>query len=175
MKRGILRFLAFAGAVAVLAGGLKILSWIPAVAQKDVLREYADVEEARATTSIGKIFVPSYFPQNLAWPPSRILAQGKPFPALIMEFEKVGGKEVALLISQSASEDFSSAGKVRMLEVTESVPYPLKGRDALLEVGVCERDEPCAGISWGEGTYRIVVRARTTPFELIKIAESMLK
>jgi len=175
MKRRILRFFAFAGAIAVLVAGLKILSWIPVVAQKDVLREYPDVEEARVATAIGKIYVPSYFPQNLAWPPSRIIAQGKPFPALIMEFEKVGGKEVALLISQAASEDFFSAGKIRMLEVTESVPYPLKGRDALLEVGLCQRDEPCAGISWKEGRYRIVVRARTTPFELIKIAESMLK
>lgn len=175
MKRGAYRFFAFAGAVAVLVALLKLLNWLPLVAQKELLREYRDLEDARAASGIHHALAPSYFPQNLSWPPSTIFAQGIPFPALVMEFEKIGGKETVLIVSQAESEIFFPGERFRFQEVKERVPYSLKGREALLEVGVGPQAEPCAGITWREGKYRIVVRAKTSPFELIKIAESMLR
>lgn len=175
MKSGASRFFAFAGAVAVLVALLKLLNWLPLAAQKDLLREYRDLEDARAASGIDPALAPSYFPQNLSWPPSTIFAQGTPFPALVMEFERIGGKETVLIISQAESETFFPRERIRFQEVKERVPYSLKGREALLEVGVGPQGDPCAGIGWKEGRYRIVVRARTSPFELIKIAESMLR
>jgi hypothetical protein len=65
--------------------------------------------------------------------------------------------------------------KIKIIDVIESVSYPVKGRNALLRVGVCQRNEPCSGITWKEGQYTIHVLAKSTPFELIKIAESMLR
>lgn len=175
MKKHLFRLLAFSGTVVLLVLVLKGLNRLPLVVQDDFMRRYSDLDEIRGTLQMPSILVPSFFPQNLSWPPSTILAQGNPFPAVIMEFEKTGGKETVLLISQSTSEEFLPDDKIRIVEVKESVAYPLKGRNALLTVGMCRNEEPCCGISWKEKEYRIHVLSRSTPFELIKIAESMLR
>lgn len=175
MKGTVRRFAAFAGGIAILVALLRLLNWIPLAAQKDLLKEYRELEEGRAAAGIEAVLVPSYFPQNLSWPPSMIWAQGTPYPALLLEFGKPVGKETVLLISQAESESFFPEERIPFLEVKESVPYSLKGREARLQVGVCPGSETCAGISWKEGRHHIVVRAKTSPIELIRIAESMLR
>lgn len=175
MRRKIVGLAAFAATVAVLVAGLKLLHRVPQVAQRDLMRKYSTVEEVKGVLQIRDIYAPSYYPQNLGWPPSTILAQGRPFPAVVMEFEKTGGKDTVLVISQAASAEFRAAGRIRFLEVVETLRYSLKGRDALLEVGRCARGEQCAGISWTEGEFRIAVQAKSSPFELIRIAESMVR
>ena len=175
MPRKLPGYLLFAAAVAVLLGGLKIMGRLPLLAQRDLLRQYESVEAAKAELSIRQIYVPSYFPQNLSWPPSTVLAQGKPFPALIMEFGQAEGASAGLVVSQSLSETFRTDGKIRIVQLKEKVRYPLKGRDSLLEVGTCGAGEPCSRVSWKEGDTHIVVMARSTPFELIQVAESMLR
>lgn len=175
MQRKFSNYLLFAAAVVILAGGLKIAGWLPMLTQRDLMRKYASVEDVRAELSIREIRVPSYFPQNLSWPPSTVLAQGKPFPALIMEFEQAGGKSAGLVISQSRSASFRTDGRIRIAQLKEKVGYPLKGRDATLEVGTCGNGDPCSRISWTEGNTHIAVAARATPLELIKVAESMLR
>ena len=77
------------------------------------MRRYGDFEEMRTTLGIRQVFVPSYFPEDFRWPPTGILAQGKPYPAVIMEFERSGeGKtrEVGMMIYQAARDDFSPGG-----------------------------------------------------------------
>ena len=59
--------------------------------------------------------------------------------------------------------------------IKEQATYPLKGRSAILEVGSGVKGEPCSRISWREKDVRITVLARLTPFELMKVAESMLR
>lgn len=174
MKGGIQRVLAFAGAVALLVGLLRLLNWLPLVARPDLLSNYRDLEEARTAAGIEAVLVPSYFPQNLAWPPSRIWAQGIPYRALLLEFGRPSGKETVLLISQAASESFFPEERMRFLEVAQDAPYPLRGRAARLRVGVCPGSETCSEIAWKEGPFHVVVRAKLSPFELIRIAESML-
>lgn len=175
MPRKLPGYLLFAAAVVVLLAGLKIVGWLPLLAQRDLLREYKSVEEAKSELSIRQIYVPSYFPQDLSWPPSTVLAQGKPFPALIMEFGQAEGSSVGLVVSQSLSDAFRADGKIRFAQLKEKVRYPLKGRDSLLEVGTCGDGEPCSRVSWKEENTHIVVMARSTPFELIQVAESMLR
>lgn len=175
MRGKILGFFAFSAGIGILVLGLKFFNWLPLMVQVDSMREYKDVEEVKGALQIKTLFIPSYFPQNLNWPPSKILAQGKPFLAVIMEFEKMTGKDTMLLISQSTSEDFLPEEKIKIIKVKESISYPVKGRDALLRVGMCQRNEPCSGISWKEGEYTIHVLIKSAPFELIKIAESMLR
>ncbi|HZW36744.1 MAG: hypothetical protein ACM319_02465 [Deltaproteobacteria bacterium] len=175
MQRKFSNYLLFAAAVVLLAGGLKLAGWLPMLTQRDLMRKYASVEDVRAELSIREIHVPSYFPQNLSWPPSTVLAQGKPFPALIMEFEQAGGKSAGLVISQSRSASFRTDGRIRIAQLKEKVDYPLKGRVATLEVGTCGNGEPCSRVSWTEGNTYITVSARSTPLELIKVAESMLR
>jgi hypothetical protein len=92
-----------------------------------------------------------------------------------MEFGQIEGTSAGLVISQSLSDTFRTDGKIRIVQLKEKVRYPLKGRDSLLEVGTSAGGEPCARVSWREGNYHITVTARSTPFELIKVAESMLR
>lgn len=171
-------FLAFVVGMVVLVIALKTLNWLPLVAQKDLLRRYGDFEEMRAELGIRQVLVPSYFPEDFRWPPTVIIAQGKPYPAVILEFGR-GGKgknqEIGLVIYQATADDFSPGGTLEISQILEKMAYPLKGRDALLEVGTGARGESCARISWREEEFRVTVLARSTPFEVIKVAESMLR
>jgi hypothetical protein len=175
MHRKFSNYLLFAAAIVVLAAGLKIAGWLPMLAERDLMRKYDSVEDVKAELSIREVRVPSYFPQNLSWPPSTVLAQGKPFPAIIMEFGQADGKSAGLVISQSLSASFRTDGRIRIAQLKEKVGYPLRGRDATLEVGTCGNGEPCSRVSWTEGNTHITVAARSTPLELIKVAESMLR
>ena len=171
-------FLAFAAGLAILVIALKALNWLPLIAQKDLMRRYGDFEEMRTSLGIREVLVPSYFPEDFRWPPTGILAQGKPYPAVIMEFERSGegkAREVGMMIYQAAEDGFSPGGALALSRIRERATYPLKGRSAVLDVGFCGDGEPCSRISWREKSVRITILARLTPFELMKVAESMLR
>lgn len=174
MKRKFLSFFYFVLTVAMLIVMLKFANWLPMVIQNDTMRKYYSIQEVKATLNLKDVFVPSYFPQNFAWPPSQILAQGKPYTAVIIEIKHSLKGDVALIISQAESTTFSSDEKIKMLQVKERVSYLLKGRKVELETGACKNDEPCSRISWDEGIYRMRITARLLPPELTKIAESMI-
>ncbi len=153
---------------------LRTLNWLPTILQKETMRRYGSVEEVRAKLNIRDLLLPSYFPQSIMWPPSEILAQAKPYPAVLMIFKAANEREVALVISQAASDAFSSKALIPFAQITRTVPYDLKGRKALLEVGTDKNDEPCSRLSWREHDYRVMLAMKSPPFELIRIAESML-
>lgn len=178
MRNKALGFLAFAVGLTVLVIALKTLNWLPLVAQKDLLRRYGDFEEMRSELGIRQLLVPSYFPEDFRWPPTGIIAQGKPYPAVILEFGRTGkgkNREIGLVIFQAAADDFSPGGTLGISRTLEKTAYPLKGRDAVLEVGTGAGGESCARISWREKEFRVTVLARSTPFEVIRVAESMLR
>jgi hypothetical protein len=178
MKRKAFGSLAFAAGLTILVIALKALNWLPLIAQKDLMRRYGDFEEMRTSLGIREVFIPSYFPEEFRWPPAEILAQGKPYPAVIMEFdrsEEGKAREVGMMIYQAAEDGFSPGGPLALSRVRERATYSLKGRSAILEVGSGVNGEPCSRISWREKDVRITVLARLTPFELMKVAESMLR
>ncbi len=173
MRRRSAGIVTFALAVIALVAILRGLNWLPTAVRSDLLRKYDTVEDARSGSGLGNVFVPAYIPQNLKWPPA-ILAQGKPFPALVMEFERIDARDTVLVISQSASDALRLDGKIRIAQVKEKARYELKGRHATLEVGTSAAGEPCSRLSWTEGSTKIVVLSKSTPFEMINIAESMI-
>ena len=178
MRSKALGSLAFAAGLAILVVALMTLNWFPLIAQKDLMRRYGDFEEMRTALGIRQVFVPSYFPEDFRWPPTGILAQGKPYPAVIMEFERSGegkAREVGMMIYQAAEDGFSPGGTLVVSRIRERATYSLRGRPAILEVGTGVKGEPCSRISWREKDVRITVLARLTPFELMKVAESMLR
>jgi len=166
--------LVFAGVILAVVVTLKVLNWMPSVFQEGLLQQYASVEEARAALHMKEIHVPTYFPVRLLWPPSRILAQTKPFDAVVMEFSDREKGDVALVTVQSASERFRPDRRIEMVRTRERVPYLLKGREALLEIGSCRNEEPCCALSWREGAYRMTLVMRSLPVDLIRVAESMV-
>ena len=160
MKRNAFGSLAFAAGLAILVIALKALNWLPLVAERDLMRRYGDFEEMRTSLGIQEVFVPSYFPEDFRWPPTGIIAQGKPYPAVIMEFGRSGeGKagEVGMMIYQAAKGGFSPGGPLELSRVRERASFSLRGRTATLEVGSDENGEPCSRISWREKDVRITV------------------
>jgi hypothetical protein len=121
-----------------------------------------------------EIYVPSYFPQEIIWPPATILAQGKPFRAIVMEFTRADKRNIALVISQSEDGALSVDNPIKIIDVKEKAHYEMRGREAVLTVGTCKNDESCSGITWQEGVYTVTVLTKSTPFELTKMAESMI-
>ena len=153
---------------------LKTLNWLPTMFQKDMLRKFDSMDEVQSKLNIRDLLVPSYFPESIMWPPSEILAQAKPYPAVLMIFNDAKTRDVALVISEAASDAFSENSLLPFVQITRKVPFDLKNRKALLEVGTCKKDEPCSRLSWTENKYRIVLTMKSPPFELVRIAEGML-
>ena len=168
-------FLSFALAIGALVGILIVMNWVPMAIQKDTFRRYRSIDEVRTALNIRDIYVPSYFPQHIVWPPSEILAQGKPFPAVVMEFKEVQSGEIVLVLSQSQGGSFPAGPAIDLATVKETVPFMMKGRSAVLAVGECEKNETCSRITWKEGAYTVTALLKAAPFELTKIADSMLR
>lgn len=175
MKKEATRFFTFLFMTGLLVMALKIVNWLPLAFTQDAVRRYKTMEEARSALNMKDLYVPSYFPQQITWPPSAILAQRKPFTALVMEFTRADKRNTALVISQSEGKPLDVGNPINIIVVREKVPYAFKGRDAVLTVGACISDEPCSGIIWREGKYTMTVLMKSAPFELTKIVESMIR
>ena len=174
MKKTVFSFFLFLVMSATVVGLLKVVNWLPMTFQNDTLRRYNSIEEVKTSLNIRSLHVPAYFPQTIAWPPAHIVAQAKPSLTVLMKFNRRDSAQEALVIMQAESDSFPRHAPGEFSAVTERVLYQLHGRPAVLEVGTCENEEPCSRMSWQEGKYRLIVFMRSAPFELIKIAESML-
>ncbi len=173
MNKTLPRSLTFTFMIVLLILALKVMNWLPLAMQQDAVRRYKTLEEVRAALNMKDIYVPSYFPQQISWPPSTILAQSKPFSAIVLGFTRADRRNTALVISQSEGKALNVENPIKIIVVTEKVQYTIKGRDAVLTVGSCDNDEPCSGITWIEGKYTMTVLMKAAPFELMKIVESM--
>lgn len=178
MKRGLGKltgFLSFIFALAVLISVLIVINWIPSVTQKGNIERFTSLEDVKAELSIKTIHVPSYFPENIEWPPSVILAQKRPYEAVVMEFRDVKSGKTTLVISQSSSRSFVKDSKIKIAEVKDKTSFSLRGRDAIIETGDCGSGEPCSSIMWNESGLSLHMSMTAPPSDLIRIAESMIR
>lgn len=175
MDRKLLNFFYFILTVTILIVALKFFNYLPVMLQKDTMRKYHSIENVKSKLNIKEIPIPSYFPESLVWPPSKIFAQNKPFTAVVMEFSNSSKSEVVLVISIALSKNFRADEKIKIVQIRDTVNYLVKNKNVLLEVGVCKNEEPCSRISWNDDKYRITITSKTAPPELLKIAESMIK
>jgi hypothetical protein len=167
-------FLSFALAIGVLVVLLALMNWVPMAFQKDTLRRYRSLEEVRTALNIRDIYVPSYFPQHIVWPPSEILAQGRPFPALVMEFKDAGSGEIVLVLSQSQGGPFSP--DLRSLgQYQRNSPLYHERTERRARCRRVRKNQPCSRITWKEGPYTVTALMKAAPFELTKITDSMLR
>ncbi len=171
--RGLLYIVLMAGGVvAILAGANRL----PSLMQKDFARQYNSVEDAKRSLGLDSILVPRYFPEGISWPPSFIFAQKKPYPAIVLEFKGIKTGDTALIVIQSSLHGSESQlERIRLSELKEDIPYKLKGRTARLQVGTCGNGKMCSRITWQERDHWCTVLFMSSPFELIRIAESMVQ
>jgi hypothetical protein len=174
MWKRLLGLLIFTIAVAALIGALKVLNWTPSLLQEGLPRTYVSIDEVKSKLHIRNIYIPSYYPQGLQWPPARITAQSKPYTMLLMEFTRQKDHNVSLAISQTLLPHPPPNNIIEIMRTNERVNFPFKGRDALLEVGLCNNNEQCCRITWKEPPYQIAVVMLAPPSEIVKIAESMV-
>ncbi len=173
MKKRFFKFFSFLIAVALMIAVLKVLHWLPTAIQADIMKSYNSIEDAKSKLNIKNIYMPLYFPKGLVWPPSNVLAQKKPYIAVVMEFKDEKG-DIALIISQAASNKFTPDKKIKMTQISQKVNFNLKGREANLMVGVCKNEDLCSNISWNEVQYSLIVIAKLPPVEIVKLCESMI-
>lgn len=174
MPKHLKGLIVFAVMAVILLGALRLLSWIPEAFDAGSFRRFETIEEARSHTKIGKILLPAFYPQSVKWPPTLIGAQTNPYPAVITEFSGKDSEGVYLTITQTSASHPALAARIRMLSIREKVHYPFKGRNAFLEVGVCEDEKQCSRFSWEEGPFTIALILRSSPMELVRMAESMI-
>jgi len=167
----LLTFLTFTG---VLIVALKLLDWLPGAFHPGAVRRYASIDEAKSILGIPKIYVPAYFPKTLEWPPSQVLAQKKPFAAVIMEFRRVDSREVALVVTETASRRLRQRPAIHLQRIQQTSSVNLKGRESIVERGFCDDGEPCSEIMFMEGDLWINIQMRSSAEELLVLAGSML-
>lgn len=173
LLRGLLRMMGAAAAVVAL---LAALNWLPSLVQKNFVRQFSNIEDARRAAGFDNVLVPAYFPEGISWPPSFIVAQKRPYQALVAEFrENVSGKTALVIIQSALPGAERQLQRIRISQVNEQTEYWLKGRPAILRIGTCDNGMQCSALIWQERSVYCSVLFASSPFELIKIAESMVR
>jgi hypothetical protein len=174
MRPKLIGFALFALIAAALVGVLRLFNWAPTALQEGAFQRFSTVEEAKAHMNIAQVYLPAFYPQSVRWPPTLIGAQTRPYPAVLTEFTGREQPGVYLVITQTARRHPPLPERIKMKAVREQVRYPFKGRTAVLEVGICKDDEQCSSFAWDEGDYSIRLVMRSSPMELVRMAESMI-
>ncbi len=170
--RGLLLMIVMGGLVVVL---LAAANWLPSRMQKGFARQYGSIEEAKRSLGLDRVVAPAYFPEGITWPPSFILAQKKPYKAVVMEFRGAGAAGTALIVIQSAAPGADAQlQRITLSGLKEETQYRLKGKMVLLQVGTCDKEKTCSRMTWQDNGLRYSVLLLSSPFELIRIAESMI-
>lgn len=168
----IYRFLVFSLMGSLLVLSIMVINMLPQLIEKDTIREYRSIEDIRISLGLKNILTPKYFPESISWPPSEIYAQKKPYILVIMNFRNKNSKDIYLVIYETERQKIvrkSSIGKVK-----EELRYNLNGREAILRVGICKKTDLCSEILWKEGDQWVKLFIMSPPFDLVRIAESML-
>ncbi|HTZ17360.1 MAG TPA: hypothetical protein VMB78_02870 [Dissulfurispiraceae bacterium] len=171
--RGLLWMLIAAAGVTIL---LFIINQLPSLMHKDYARQYVSIEDARKACGLDYVLVPAYFPEGMSWPASFIIAQKRPYKALVTEFrDKASGQTALIVVQTSLHGSELQLQRIKMSEVKQQNEYQLKGRKAILQVGTCNNGVSCSRMAWQDESGSYAILLMSTPFELIRIAESMVR
>lgn len=171
--KGLLLIIVMAAVVVAL---LALVNRLPSLIHDDFLQKFDNLDSAKRSLGFDdEVLIPRYFPEAISWPPSLILAQKKPYKAVVIEFLEVKTMKPALIIVQSSSHDgITQLQRIVMTGLEEENELSLNGKSALLQVGVCDKGNICSRMTWQDHGLHYTVLIMSSPFELVKIAESMI-
>ncbi len=175
MRRTIGGIPLFAVMILILLGLLQLANWVPSAVQEGALQRYGSIEEVRKKLTTATIYAPAYFPRSVHWPPTLIAAQNRPYIAVLSEYRGNADRSTILCITQPESGRPPLRDRFLLQTVRERVPYPFKGRTALLEAGLCRTGERCSRIAWEENGFTLALELKDAPVDLVRIAESMIE
>jgi len=171
--RGLVWMLALAGLVVLF---LAMVNWLPSLREEGFAQQYRSVEEAKRSLKLHEVTVPAFFPEGITWPPFFVLAQKKPYEAIVMEFREEKTKATTLIVIQASLHGRDEQlQRIRVSQVKEETKYRLKGREVLLQVGTCDNGMLCSKMTWQDNGLSHTVILMSSPFELIRIVESMIR
>jgi len=172
IKRFVIRTFTFMVMVGVLALALHALNWVPELFRPGLVKAYQDVDTAGRALGIKNIPVPTYFPENITWPPSAVIAQNYPYPAILLQFTSQDTSDKLLVITRNPTSK-QPLLKTSVEDISEQSKASLNGTDAILITGTCGTGRPCSLITWDAAGQQTSVLLYERPFELIKIAQSI--
>jgi hypothetical protein len=155
---------------------LYLLKKVPAYMQEREQKSYSSVDEAEHSLGL-RIFLPSYFPDYLIWPPKEIKVARKPSLMITLVFISQGDRRPSLVIheiisgtdeSEEAGVDFMEPGRD-----SEKIQVSVGGAKGTLELGVVEKGSRWTKLSWKQGDRKMVLRSNRSVEDLLKIARSI--
>ncbi len=169
------KYVIFGAMVVAVTVMLSLLNWVPTIFQKEGVRKYKSIEDAKAELKLSKLFLPSYFPQYLIWPPSEIYGRRKPAKMVLMHFINYERKDVVLSIMQADSSDpHPLKSRIEPVKIRKREGILIKGRKGELSLALCAGGEPCNCVTWESEGYTFTIIAKDSVKELLKIAESVI-
>lgn len=163
--------LTIAGAILV----LRLLDWIPNAIEKSDLRSYESVDAAQAYLKESHIYLPSYFPDSIGWPPFQVFAQRKPFVLVITHFAHMSSKELALSIFQSELDgNYEPSLPLDTLYIKQKRDLAIKGVSGQLVKAVCSGQKTCNRLSWNYEGFSFFIVSDHDAEAIIRMAESMI-
>jgi len=153
---------------------LRILNWFGATTAIEGIRRFNSLEEAHHQLRLRTLYLPSYFPDYLEWPPFEILGQTTPYKLVLLHIRNQESKEVVLAIRQVESAEVKPpATRLEPFHAGREEAVQLHEHTALLEEGRCADNAPCTRISWSEQSHHLNVILKDGREEILRIASSM--
>jgi hypothetical protein len=136
-------------------------------------RVYATVGEAQ--DAIGaRIWVPTSYPDSLAWPPARVDAwPGPPTSVAIHVREREGGRERLVLVQSIGAPAPPPVILLGPAQMLMAVDVTVGSHKATLTRVLAESGHVLHDLSWDEGTRRLTMRYTGPVEELLAIAASL--
>lgn len=155
---------------------LYLLKNIPSYIHESEEKFYSTVEEAEYAIGL-RIFLPSYFPEYLKWPPSTIQVSRKPSLTISLVFLSRNHISPSLVIHQIVS-NIGKSNDVELDFMEPKIPFQetqvsVGGAKGALIVGEGEDGKRWSRLSWKAADRKMVLIADCSVEDLLKIARSI--
>lgn len=162
--------------LAILAGMallLRAADYLPSLWLREVLPEVERFQSPRELEAkLGtKLLLPAYFPDYLAWPPSRIELYHWPGLEVRMFIISREDQQTRLMIYQLLSDEVALPADPGLVLAEKNID--IRGRRAQLAWIRDRAGQRWCRLGWQAAQGRMVLLAKLPPGELVRIAQSM--
>ncbi len=157
----------------MIVASLYLLKMVPSYLQESEEKSYNNIEEAEYTLGL-RVFLPSYFPEYLIWPPSEIKVVRKPSLTISLVFLSRSHRNPSLVLHQifpSINEVESSLTELK--KPLQETKVSVGGVNGTLIIGMGEDGKRWTQLSWKAADRRMVLIANFSVEDLLKIARSI--
>lgn len=161
--------------VAVCALAVKALDHVPGwlSGTPHGVRMYSSVSDAEAAIG-ARLWLPSFYPDSLAWPPARVAAwPGPPTTVALQVNGRTSDRERLLIVQSVGGAVDPPAQLLPPAELLNRSEMAVGGRPAVVTRVMAPGGEVVHDVRWDHGDRRIVLRYHGPVEELLLIAESL--